>query len=197
MPSELCDHERERLLQLARQALIHAARREPLPPLELQPESDALRRVGCAFVTLTKAGQLRGCIGGLEARMPLAADVWEHAYMAALEDFRFQPVDPEELPAIELEVSVLTQPQPLEYRVPGELLRKVRPMIDGVILTAGLRRATFLPQVWEKVPDPEEFFDRLAEKAGLPAESWRQGQVQIQTYQVISFHETAGPTAVG
>lgn len=197
MSSELCEHERRRLLQLARQAVAHAARHEPLPPLAIQSEPEALRRMGCAFVTLTMAGQLRGCIGGLEPRQPLAADVWEHAYLAASEDYRFLPVGPEELQAIEVEVSVLTEPCPLEYGQPEELLSKVRPHIDGVILTDGLHRATFLPQVWEKVPDPDEFFDRLAEKAGLPPASWREGHVRIQTYQVVSFHETAAPTAAG
>ena len=193
----LGDIERSRLLQLARQAVQLAAHHEPLPRLNLQQEPEDLRRMGCAFVTLTKGGLLRGCIGGLEPRMPLAEDVWEHAYMAATEDFRFEPVQPDELAAIDLEVSVLTEPCVLEYSGSEELLRRLRPHVDGVILTSGLHRATFLPQVWEKLPDPAEFLDRLAEKAGLPVDDWRRGQVTILTYQVASYHDTHPPSPGG
>ncbi|HET7009913.1 MAG TPA: AmmeMemoRadiSam system protein A [Anaerolineales bacterium] len=193
MASHLSESEVQRLLQIAREAVGHAARREPLPSLALDREPPNLRHPGCAFVTLTKGGLLRGCIGGLEARLPLAEDVWQHAYMAATEDFRFLPVEASELPALELEISILTEPSPLAYDGAEDLLHKVRPLVDGVILTAGLRRATFLPQVWEKVPQPEEFFDRLAEKAGLPPDAWRDRGVEIQTYQVLSFHESQPP----
>lgn len=195
LSSILCDSEGRRLLQLARQAVEHAARREALPPLVVDGEPDNLRRTGCAFVTLTKSGWLRGCIGGLEPRLPLAIDVWEHAYMAASEDFRFLPVQPDELASIDLEVSVLTDACPLDYTQAEDLLAKIRPHVDGVILTDGLNRATFLPQVWEKVSGPAEFFDRLAEKAGLPPDAWRRRRVQIQTYQVISFHESDRPSS--
>jgi AmmeMemoRadiSam system protein A len=197
LSSTLCGNEGRRLLQLARQAVEHAARREALPTLAIDGEPDSLRRTGCAFVTLTKGGMLRGCIGGLEPRLPLAIDVWEHAFMAASEDFRFLPVQPDEMASIDLEVSVLTVACPLEYTHPDDLLAKIRPHVDGVILTDGLNRATFLPQVWEKVSGPAEFFDRLAEKAGLPPDAWRRRRVQIQTYQVISFYETDRPLSVG
>jgi AmmeMemoRadiSam system protein A len=194
MESGLTAEDGRRLLELARLAVGHAARREPLPSLPLASISQPLRRDGCAFVTLTEAGQLRGCIGGLEARLPLAEDVWEHAYAAAREDFRFEPVLPDELPAIELEVSVLTEPQPLDYVDGEDLKRLLRPGMDGVILSSGIRRATFLPQVWEKIPKPEEFLDRLAEKAGLSGDTWRHGQASIQVYQVVSFFEGHPPT---
>ncbi len=196
MPTALCDDEAHRLLQIARQAVVHAARREALPALAVEGESDGLRREACAFVTLTKGGMLRGCIGGLEPKLPLAVDVWEHAYMAASEDFRFLPVQPDELASIELEVSVLTDARSLEYADPDDLLAKIHPHVDGVILTDGLHRATFLPQVWDKVSDPSEFFERLAEKAGLPPDAWRQGRLQIQTYQVVSYHESDRPHSV-
>lgn len=185
--------QRQRLLELARQAVGYAAHREPLPPLAWRAEAEALRWERCAFVTLTEGGRLRGCIGGLEPRAPLAQDVWEHAYAAACDDYRFEPVQPAELDQIEVEVSVLTPPEALAYDGPEDLQRKIRPGVDGVILGVGLRRATFLPQVWEKIPDPVEFLDRLAEKAGLPPEAWRRGQVSVHTYQVFSFHESDSP----
>lgn len=186
------DH-RRRLLELARQAVGYAAHREPLPPLAVEAEADALRRPGCAFVTLTEAGSLRGCIGGLEPRLPLAEDVWEHAYAAACDDFRFEPVQPGELAHIEVEVSVLTPPHEIAYDGPEDLKRKLRPGIDGVILSAGIRRATFLPQVWEKIPDPVEFLDHLSDKAGLPPDAWRRGEVSVQVYQVVSVHDSDPP----
>jgi AmmeMemoRadiSam system protein A len=185
--------QRRRLLELARQAVGHAAHREALPALTLQSEAEVLRRPGCAFVTLTESGLLRGCIGGLEPRLPLAEDVWEHAYAAACDDFRFEPVQPSELDDIEVEVSVLTPPHEIAYQGAEDLERKLRPGVDGVILSAGIRRATFLPQVWEKIPDTVEFLDRLSEKAGLPAAAWRRGEVSVQVYQVVSFHDSEPP----
>jgi AmmeMemoRadiSam system protein A len=185
--------QRRRLLELARQAVRHAAHREALPALTLQSEAEVLRLPGCAFVTLTESGLLRGCIGGLEPRLPLAEDVWEHAYAAACDDFRFEPVQPSELDHIEVEVSVLTPPLQIAYEGPEDLERKLRPGVDGVILSAGIRRATFLPQVWEKIPDPVEFLDRLSDKAGLPAAAWRRGEVSVQVYQVVSFHDSEPP----
>ena len=190
MDADLDVGQRRRLLELARQAVGHAAHREALPALTLQSVPEVLRRPGCAFVTLTESGLLRGCIGGLEARMPLAEDVWEHAYAAACDDFRFEPVQPSELDHIEVEVSVLTPPLQIAYEGPEDLERKLRPGVDGVILSAGIRRATFLPQVWEKIPDTVEFLDRLSDKAGLPAAAWRKGEVSVQVYQVVSFHDS-------
>jgi AmmeMemoRadiSam system protein A len=194
MDVELGKKERSRLLELARQAVTLAAARRPLPPLPLASEADVLRRPGCAFVTLTEGGRLRGCIGGLEPRLSLAEDVWEHAYAAAHDDFRFEPVRPDEVPQLEVEVSVLTEPQPLTYAGADDLRRRLRPGVDGVILVSGIRRATFLPQVWEKVPEVDEFLDRLAEKAGLPGEAWRSGEASVFVYQVVNFHESEPPS---
>jgi AmmeMemoRadiSam system protein A len=177
------------LLRLARQAVVLAAHDRPLPPVE--SESPALQAEGCAFVTLTRDGALRGCIGGLEAFQPLAADVWEHAYAAAREDPRFQPVRPEELPGIRIEVSRLTEPTRLTVP-PGERLGSLRPGLDGVILRRGRMRATFLPQVWEKVPDPEVFLEMLCDKAGLARAAWRDDDVELFVYQVESFAEPSG-----
>jgi len=184
----LSPEDRSSLLQLARQAVTLASEDQPLPPAQTQEHSASLQDPGCAFVTLTRQGALRGCIGGLEARQPLAADVWEHAYAAAREDPRFEPVRPEELDSLHIEVSRLTTPTPLDVP-PEQRPTALRPGLDGVILRRGLRRATFLPQVWEKVPDTVGFLEMLCDKAGLPRAAWRQDDVEMLVYQVESFAE--------
>jgi len=157
--------------------------------VDLSVLSPSLRAPGASFVTLTVAGRLRGCIGALEAYQPLAADVVEHAAAAALEDPRFPPVRPEELPHIHVEVSRLTPPRLLDYQTPEDLLARLRPNVDGVILGDRSRRATFLPQVWEKIPDPAEFMDNLCYKLGVETGAWRHKQLQVQTYEVEEFYE--------
>ncbi len=189
MADRLTQEERRILLNLARQSLEQAVRGQRPKPLDLATLPERLRQPAATFVTLTRQGALRGCIGGLQAEMPLADDVREHAVAAALDDYRFPPVQPEELPQIEIEVSILTDPQPLPYTSPQDLIARLRPGIDGVILVSGFHRATFLPQVWEKIPDPEQFLSMLCEKASLPADAWRHGGVEVFTYQVESFHE--------
>ncbi len=197
MQPTLSPKEKEILLRLAREALEAAACGRPLPPLDLSGLPERLRRPGASFVTLTEKGVLRGCIGTLEARMPLAEDVRQHAAAAALYDYRFFPVQPEELQHIRVEVSVLSEPRPLDYERPEDLPGLLRPGIDGVILARGDRRATFLPQVWEKVPQPERFLSQLCEKAGLPPEAWRRGRVQVYTYQVEHFQEPEQDSQAG
>lgn len=189
MPERLTPEERRLVLELARQSLERAIRGERLQPLDLSALPERLRQPAATFVTLTRRGALRGCIGGLQAEMPLAEDVRQHAVAAALDDYRFPPVQPQELPELEIEVSILSDPQPLPYASPEELIARLRPGIDGVILVSGLHRATFLPQVWEKIPEPELFLSMLCEKAGLPADAWRHEGVEVFTYQVESFHE--------
>lgn len=179
------------LLGIARQAIKAAAHGLDAPRLDLASAPESLRAPGASFVTLTRSGALRGCIGALQAAIPLALDVQEHALAAATEDYRFVPVQPEEVDEIEIEVSILTEPRPLEYTGGQELLTRLRPGIDGVILSSGLRHATFLPQVWDKVSDPAMFLSMLCEKAGLPSDEWQSGRLQVSTYQVESFHETA------
>ncbi len=185
----LTPEERSILLKLARQALEEGVHGKSLSPLDLNTLPPRLRERGASFVTLTREGQLRGCVGTLEAYQPLAEDVREHAIAAALNDPRFPPVTPEEVPHLHIEISYLTPPQPLEYTSPEELLTLLRPGIDGVVLRRGWRRATFLPQVWKQLPDPETFLDHLCLKMGLPAGCWREGQMEVLIYQVESFEE--------
>jgi AmmeMemoRadiSam system protein A len=184
--TDLSQEEKQILLRLARQTL-EAGRVPDLSSEDLPPD---LCENGASFVTLTtRDGDLRGCIGALEAYQPLVIDVCEHALAAAREDYRFPPVRLQELPHIVIEISCLTAPTPLEYRTPDELVGKLRPGIDGVTLHDGPRRATFLPQVWQKLPAPQEFLDHLCLKMGSPASLWRQRLLRVETYQVEEFHE--------
>jgi AmmeMemoRadiSam system protein A len=190
MQEKLTLEEQKILLRLAREAMERAVRCEELPGLELSTLPAALREAGSSFITLTAHGQLRGCIGSLEAHQSLVEDVRAHAMAAALRDPRFPPVREEELNAIQIEISRLTCPVPLEYRDAPDLLSKLRPHVDGVILREGShRRATFLPQVWEKIPDPEEFLRNLCHKMGMEPDIWRRGHFEVLVYQVEEFHE--------
>ncbi len=166
-----------------------AVRGKKLPPLDEHTLTPRLRENGASFVTLTINNDLRGCIGALEAHQPLAEDVREHAIAAALDDPRFRPVAESELDRIRLEVSRLTAPHPLEYSSAEDLCAKLHPHVDGVILKEGFRRATFLPQVWEKIPDPEDFLSQLCMKMGGRSDLWRRTTLQVYVYQVEEFHE--------
>jgi uncharacterized protein len=189
MEERLTTEEKQVLLRLARRTIEQGVRGGELPALEPETQTPRLKEPGCSFVTLTIQGQLRGCIGALEPYQALAADVREHALAAALEDPRFPPVVPDELEQIEIEISRLTLPQRLEYRDEADLLMRLRPNIDGVILRDGMSRATFLPQVWEKIPEKAEFLDNLCMKMGAMPGTWRKKHLEIQTYQVEEFHE--------
>jgi AmmeMemoRadiSam system protein A len=190
MAEELARDEKVLLLRLARQGLEAAVRGQAAPPLEPERRTPALERLACSFVTLTELGELRGCIGGLLAEEPLWRDVQRRAGQAALDDYRFRPVQAEELADIEIEVSVLTEPVPLAYDSSEDLLRRLRPLVDGVVLRQGLHRATFLPQVWETVPQPERFLSLLCQKLGAAPETWRHAHLQVETYQVTEFRES-------
>lgn len=189
MDNKLSLEEQQTLLRLAREALECGVMGKKLAPLDETSLSAHLREQGASFVTLTIRGQLRGCIGALEAHQALAKDVREHAIAAALEDPRFPPVREDELSRIQLEVSRLTRPLPLEYTDAADLLSKLRPHVDGVILRDGVRRATFLPQVWEKIPDPAEFMDNLCYKMGVSDHAWRTKHLEVLIYQVDEFDE--------
>jgi AmmeMemoRadiSam system protein A len=128
-------------------------------------------------------------VGALEPYQSLVEDVREHAIAAAFQDYRFPPVQANEIKDIEIEISYLTRPEKLDYKNPNELPKILRPNIDGVVLRDGMKRATFLPQVWDKIPDPEEFLEQLCMKMGSPADLWRRKKLDVMTYQVEEFHE--------
>jgi len=190
MQDKLTIEEQRLLLRLAREAMECGVRGGKLSPLDEASLSPRLYEQGSTFITLTVRGELRGCIGGLEAHQPLAEDVRQHAIAAALEDPRFPPVKEEELNGIQIEVSRLTRPLPLEYEDADDLLSKLHPYVDGVILRDGTyRRATFLPQVWEKIPDTAEFLNNLCYKMGVNHDLWRSKHLDVFVYHVEEFHE--------
>lgn len=185
----LSEAEKKLLLRIARQAVYAAVFNEPGPQVCLEELPERLRIPRAAFVTLTRQGDLRGCLGGLEACQPLVLDVIEHAAAAARDDYRFYPVIPEELDEIRIEISCLTPPRLLNYHGGEDLAAKLRPGTDGLVLTDGFRRATFLPQVWEKLPDSEQFLDHLCLKMGARADAWKSGKLKALVYEVEEFAE--------
>ena len=190
MQEKLTFEEQKILLRLAREAMERGVKGEEVPALDQSSLPPSLREDGSSFITLTAQGQLRGCIGSLDPYQSLAEDVRDHAVAAALSDPRFPPVREAELNGIRIEVSRLTRPIPLEYKDANDLLSKLHPYVDGVILQdAFYRRATFLPQVWEKIPEPAEFLDNLCYKMGVKPDLWRTKHLEVLTYQVEEFHE--------
>ena len=153
-----------------------------------------LQEPGATFVTLTQRGQLRGCIGTLQAHRSVLEDVQANAVAAATRDPRFPPLAAEELGHTRIEVSLLSQMQPLDFGSESDATAQLRPGIDGVLLEFGHHRSTFLPQVWEQLPDRREFMAQLKQKAGLPANFWADG-VRLQRYTVAKWKEPELPLA--
>lgn len=189
MEEHLTSTEKKILLKIAREALENSVRGEAPGIINRDELPDKLCEKGASFVTLTIGGCLRGCIGGLEATCSLAEDVQQHAIAAAFNDYRFPPVRLEELDDMTIEISYLTPPLPLIYKDPSDLLNRLRPGVDGVVIRDGIRRATFLPQVWEKIPEPRAFLDMLCQKMGMPSDLWQKKRLEVLTYQVEKFSE--------
>ena len=181
--------DRKLLLGLARRALREAVTTGKLPEVSAEELSAKFTADKACFVTLTKHGELRGCIGYLEAQGPLYRAILDNARNAALHDPRFEPVTERELDRLEIEISVLTAPQPLAFNSPDDLLRKLQPRRDGVVLQMRGHGATYLPQVWEQIPDKTEFLDNLAIKAGCEPKEWRKPGVRVSIYHVEAFKE--------
>ncbi len=190
MEAPLSEREQQILLDLAHQSILAAVAQDRAPRVELDSLPDRLQQPGASFVTLTRSGLLRGCIGTLKHEFPLAQDVVLRAGAAATDDPRFPPLQSDEIEDTEIEISVLTTPVPLVYNAPDEIPNLLVPGQDGVTIVYGLKRATFLPQVWEKVDGPEHFLTMLCQKAQLPSEAWKRGELEISTYRVESFHHT-------
>ena len=181
--------ERLLLMQIAREAIECVVNKKELSKLELSTMPQRLQEQGASFVTLTLDGNLRGCIGALQASQPLVLDVQEHAVAAATQDYRFRPVSPQEISKLVIEISRLSPSQELQYSTPNDLLSKLRPGVDGVVLRRGFQRATFLPQVWEKIADPADFLTQLCFKMGVSEDLWKKEHLQVQIYQVEEFKE--------
>jgi AmmeMemoRadiSam system protein B/AmmeMemoRadiSam system protein A len=182
------------LVKLARKTIMDKLGVEPTDPVSedlLSGLKDEGFKIHCGtFVTLKIKGQLRGCIGSLTSTETVLEGINRNALNAAFHDPRFSPLSKDELPRTEIEVSILTKPQPLAFRDGQDLIKKLRAHIDGVIIRKGLARATFLPQVWEQLPRPEDFLSHLCMKAGLSAHAWENSELEVLTYQVQYFEET-------
>jgi len=173
------------LLQIARESLTATVKKTAMhvPTAQVAVPDE---KYGC-FVTLTRHGRLRGCIGYIEGFMPLSAAVIENAGSAAIHDTRFEPITEKELPDISIEISVLTLPETIVYNDANDLLQQIIPGEDGIVLQKGSCRATFLPQVWTQLPDKIVFLEQLAAKAELTPESW--SSATIKRYRVQHFNE--------
>ncbi len=175
----------EILLKIARSTIANELGLGPVfePVLEPWMQEDE-----ATFVTLTIDGELRGCIGTVEAYRPLLADLRSHASAAAFSDPRFSPLTPEEYPKLHVEVSVLSALEEIKFVDEADALSKIRPGVDGIVFEAGLHRSTFLPQVWEKLPDVRKFMAHLKMKAGLPPDEWP-GNAKLHRYTLIKWEE--------
>lgn len=186
-PPPLEDPEdRAALLEVARASIRHGLEYASPLPVELPRFSPRLREPGACFVTIRRAGALRGCVGSLEATRPLVEDVAQNAFASAFRDPRFPPLAEEESRDLHIHLSVLTVPEPLPCGSEAELLSKLRPGVDGLILRDGIHRATFLPSVWESLADPKRFLVELKRKAGLGADHWSDG-IRFQRYRAESI----------
>jgi len=178
----------EPLLRLARSSIEHGLETGRPLPVVLEEYPGALQQPGAAFVTLHKNRQLRGCIGNLAARQPLVKDVAENAFSAAFRDPRFPALEAMELPQLHIEISVLTPNERLAVSSEEELLEVLEPHVDGIVLEEGPYRSTFLPAVWEQLPDKRQFLQHLRVKAGLPADYWSPS-LRVYKYRTVSYEE--------
>ncbi len=175
-------------MEIARASIAHGIVQGASLLPELSSLPDELRQTRASFVTLLKSGRLRGCIGTLQAHRPLGTDVAENAWSAAFRDPRFPALRDAELAEVSIELSLLTPPAPLSVTSEADLLEKLRPGIDGLILQDANRRATFLPAVWEQLSEPRDFVKHLKIKAGLHPDHWSERMV-VQTYTAEKIRE--------
>lgn len=185
---KLTEEEGKCLLSVARETIEQRLFDRSGQPSDAGLSDKFFNRCG-TFVTLTTGGRLRGCIGHIIPQEPLIEGVKVNAINAAFHDPRFPPLTKEEWKRVRIELSVLTDPRPLSYSDADDLLNKLRPDVDGLIIRKGYHQATFLPQVWEQLPKKEEFLSHLCLKAGLGADAWKKGDLEVSVYQVQAFEE--------
>ncbi len=186
---KLTEEEGRCLLSVARQTIqqkLFNSENQGLTESQVSPKFSERRGT---FVTLTIDGGLRGCIGHIIPQETLLEGIRVNAINAAFRDPRFRPLSRKEWERVKIEISILTEPKTLPYSDAENLLEKLRPDIDGVIIKKGFHQATFLPQVWEQLPDKKEFLTHLCLKAGLEMDAWRKEKLEVSTYQVQAFEE--------
>jgi uncharacterized protein len=187
MPSiNLTEQGKKILLDIARQSIEFGLKnRQPLT-IDINSYDHTLQSHYATFITLNINHQLRGCIGTLEAYQPLIKDVADHAYAAAFQDPRFSPVTPHEIDQLDIHISILTTPEIMNINSEEDLLNQLQPSSDGLILETGNHKATFLPAVWESLPDKHQFLRSLKLKAGLDANYWSD-DIHFMRYQAVSI----------
>lgn len=185
-PQSLGKGDRQTLLQVATNAITHVLVHHASVNIDPRCYSKLLQEERATFVTLEISEQLRGCIGTLNARQALVLDVAANACAAAFNDHRFPRLGRSELGQVVIHISVLGPSEPVQFETQQELLEKIRPGVDGLILSEGSRRGTFLPSVWDQVSSPVEFVHHLKIKAGLPADYWSDS-IRVERYTTESF----------
>jgi uncharacterized protein len=184
--NEFTDPERKILLDLARQAITFGVEKHLELKVDLVNYPEKLRAERACFVTLKIAKALRGCIGSLQAYEPLVANIAHNAFLAAFSDPRFAPVEASELKLLSIHISILTVPKPIACTSEADLICKIKPNIDGLILSEKGLCGTFLPSVWEEIKEPRLFLQHLKMKAGLPPNYWSD-TVKVECYTTESF----------
>ncbi len=187
--------DRTALLKIAQRSISHGLEKGIPLPVDPNGFSEKLRLERASFVTLNRLGNLRGCIGHLKAIQPLVSDVAENAFSAAFRDPRFTPLKNSELEGLELHISVLSPAIPIEFKSQADLLEKLRPGVDGLILKMGRQQGTFLPSVWDSLPDARSFLQHLKLKAGLAQDYWSD-DISFFRYQTESFASSFDNTPV-
>ena len=180
----LNEDQRQQLFDLAEASIKHGLRTGQPLSVKLADYEGALTEDRATFVTLERHGQLRGCIGLLQAIRPLVEDVAENAFAAAFRDPRFPALRESEMSDLELHISILSPPETLTFSSEADLLSQVRPGVDGLILQDQGHRGTFLPSVWKQLPDKVQFLQQLKQKAGLPKNYWSE-TIEVARYTTV------------
>ncbi len=182
----LTNENRQILLEVAKKSIEHGLTKNQPLPVEPSDYPQELREVLATFVTLEIHNNLRGCIGILSAARPLISDVAYHAHAAAFSDPRFPALRREELANLDIHISILGKPEPMSFSSEEDLIQQLRPGVDGLILTDGWHKGTFLPSVWESLSQPDDFFRHLKQKAGLPPNHWS-NTIEVERYTTESI----------
>ena len=182
----LTEAERETLLDIARHSIAYGLQHGRAATVTVADYSPALQEIKATFITLQIDGELRGCIGTLQAHRPLVEDVADNAYAAAFRDPRFPMLTKAEYERLQYHISILSTPEPMKFKDEQDLLSQLRPGVDGLVLEEGRFRGTFLPQVWDSLPDSKSFLRHLKQKAGLSPDYWS-STIKVQKYTVEEF----------